>query len=403
MAISQALGVEEIIAQVQLIQNVMHKVMQEGEHFGTIPGCGDKKTLLQPGAQKLTMTFRLAPEYQIQEVDLAKGHKEYRITCTLKTIQGGTFVGQGVGCCSTMESKYRWRGGARVCPKCGKETIIMGRKFKPTDPEPGWLCWAKKGGCGATWPKGATEIESQSMNKIENDNPADCYNTVLKMAKKRAFVDATITATAASDIFTQDVGDDEEPEQPQRQDQAKAAPKANSNTEDQKARFVQVLRDLLPRSEELAKEYGWGSLGNIQWAKVPALTKAYVDWFRAECLKPPVSKEPVPDGRPVTKEDNEELAPAKGDPDWYWDVIITVPRAKTKKVDYMKTPDTIRSLYDAMKGGDDEAKKRLWGLAKEWDPQPWEYQGKTYQPTEADHLARKALDAFCDAQEETNF
>ena len=43
--------------------------------------------------------------------------------------------------------------------------------------------------------------------KVENDNPADCYNTVLKMAKKRALVDAVLTATAASDIFTQDLED----------------------------------------------------------------------------------------------------------------------------------------------------------------------------------------------------
>ena len=43
--------------------------------------------------------------------------------------------------------------------------------------------------------------------KTEGDNPADHYNTVLKMAKKRALVDAVLTATAASDIFTQDLED----------------------------------------------------------------------------------------------------------------------------------------------------------------------------------------------------
>jgi hypothetical protein len=104
-----------------------------------------------------------------------------------------------------MESKYRFRGGARKCPKCGKETIIKGK----AEYGGGWLCFVKKGGCGFKWPDGAAEIESQSVEKVENENPADHYNTVLKMAKKRAFVDATITATAASDIFTQDIGDDE--------------------------------------------------------------------------------------------------------------------------------------------------------------------------------------------------
>jgi len=208
-----AMGVADIIAQVRLIQDVMGKVMQEGEHYGCIPGCGNRKTLLQPGAQKLTMTFRLAPEYQIQETNYDRGHKEYRVICTLKSITSGNFVGQGVGCCSTLEGKYRWKGGARKCPECGKEAIIKGK----AEYGGGWLCFAKKGGCGAKWPDGAAEIEGQSVDKVEHDSPADFYNTVLKMAKKRAFVDATITATAASDIFTQDVGDsegDEAPEQP---------------------------------------------------------------------------------------------------------------------------------------------------------------------------------------------
>ena len=44
--------------------------------------------------------------------------------------------------------------------------------------------------------------------KVEHDNPADFYNTCLKMAKKRGLVDAVLTSTAASDIFTQDIEED---------------------------------------------------------------------------------------------------------------------------------------------------------------------------------------------------
>jgi ssDNA-binding Zn-finger/Zn-ribbon topoisomerase 1 len=220
---SEAMGVSEIIAQVRLIQEVMGKVMHEGEHYGAIPGCGNRKTLLQPGAQKLTMTFRLAPEYAIQETNYERGHKEYRVICTLKSIGSGSFVGQGVGCCSTLESKYRWKGGARRCPECGKETIIKGK----AEYGGGWLCFQKKGGCGAKWPDGAVVIEGQSVDKVEHDSPADFYNTVLKMAKKRAFVDATITATAASDIFTQDLGDDEGDEPPKTPQDAPVTPKSS--------------------------------------------------------------------------------------------------------------------------------------------------------------------------------
>jgi hypothetical protein len=41
-------------------------------------------------------------------------------------------------------------------------------------------------------------------NKIENEDIADVYNTVLKMAKKRAYIDGILSSTGASDIFTQD-------------------------------------------------------------------------------------------------------------------------------------------------------------------------------------------------------
>ncbi|MDR1328620.1 MAG: hypothetical protein LBK23_03380 [Oscillospiraceae bacterium] len=42
---------------------------------------------------------------------------------------------------------------------------------------------------------------------IENPDPADSVNTLIKMANKRAFVDATLKATGASRMFTQDAED----------------------------------------------------------------------------------------------------------------------------------------------------------------------------------------------------
>jgi len=198
-----AMPVDRMIKQVSLIQEVMTKVMHEGEHWGKIPGCGPKPSLLKPGAEKLSTTFRLAPTYEIQERDLANGHREYRVICTLTHIPTGQVVGQGVGACSTMESKFRYRNKEKVCPKCGKETIIVGK------PEygGGFICFGKKGGCGAKFKSDDASITSQVTGKMEYEDPADYYNTVLKMAKKRAHVDAVLTATAASDIFTQDVED----------------------------------------------------------------------------------------------------------------------------------------------------------------------------------------------------
>ena len=92
-------------------------------------------------------------------------------------------------------------------------------------------------------------------------------------------------------------------------------------------------------------------------------------------------------------------ANAKKDPNWFWNIVITVPRKGMKKSDYDKEPDTIRGLYEQMKAGDDGAQKRLWGLVHHWDAVPHEFKGKTYPPSDADILCREALDAFADYEE----
>jgi hypothetical protein len=182
---------------------VMKGVMREGEHFGRIPGCGDKPALLKAGAEKIGLTFRLIPTLKIDRSELGNGHREYAVTCTLTT-PAGEIVGEGVGCCSTMESKYRWRSVDAFevtdlkIPDDAKERKAEYRKqgYGMRKVDGGWA-WVRFTGSG---------------DRQENPDIADQYNTVLKMAKKRAFVDAILTATAASDIFTQDIEEVAEPE-----------------------------------------------------------------------------------------------------------------------------------------------------------------------------------------------
>jgi hypothetical protein len=201
----------------------MRAVMKNGEHYGVIPGT-NKPTLLKPGAEKLGVTFRLVLSYEMHVIEMQNGHREYRLKCILTHAPTGQFFGEGVGSCSTMETKYRYRKAEQVCPECGKETIIKGKK----EYGGGWLCFAKKGGCGAKFTDGDERIENQNMGRVEYPDPADYYNTVLKMAKKRAQVDAILTATAASDIFTQDVED--LPGQPEgKHEPPKTQPRQQSN------------------------------------------------------------------------------------------------------------------------------------------------------------------------------
>lgn len=195
--VNYSTGVQEIREQVNLIQELMSDLMIRGEHYGKITGC-EKEILFKSGAEKICMMFRLAPEYHIERRDLTGDHVEYIITCKLRNIRTNEQWGEGVGSCSTMEKKYRWRDEQRGCPQCGGK--LRKDKSLQNGLQSGWYCWIKQGGCGWTG-----EISNIKSEKIENPDIADTWNTVLKIAKKRALVDATLTATACSDIFTQDL------------------------------------------------------------------------------------------------------------------------------------------------------------------------------------------------------
>jgi hypothetical protein len=197
-----ALTVSDVRGQVTLIQGIMKDVMKPGEHYGVIPGTGTKPSLLKAGAEKLCLTFRLAPDYEVTE--RAEGqHLNIVSKCTLTHIPSGQKFGAGMGSCSTREAKYAYRNAARKCPACGKEAIIKGKE----EYGGGWVCFKKKDGCGAKFQDDDQAIEGQASGRVANEDVADQYNTVLKMANKRSLVAAVLNATAASDIFTQDIED----------------------------------------------------------------------------------------------------------------------------------------------------------------------------------------------------
>lgn len=194
--------VERLVARVDKIREVQSKVMKADHHYGVIPGTGGKPTLLKPGAEILTLTFQLDPQFKTDERWDGE-HLECVVTCTLYHAPTGTRVGSGIGSCSTMESKYAYRKGERLCPKCGKAAIIKGK----ADFGGGWVCWKKKDGCDAKFKDGDASIEAQKTERVANPDLPDLYNTVRKMACKRAHVAAVLFVTCASEIFTQDVED----------------------------------------------------------------------------------------------------------------------------------------------------------------------------------------------------
>jgi hypothetical protein len=209
LAAAHELTVEEIVAQAKKIERVIREAMEEDVHYGTIPGT-PKPTLYKAGAEKLCLLFRFDPQYLSTESRDGE-HLIVKSVCTLWHITTGLRMGSGEGSCSTRESKYAWRFTKRSCPSCKAEAIGKSKE----EYGGGWYCNKKAGGCGAGFKRGsdgAKEIEAQrEVGKVPNPDLADQYNTVLKMANKRALVAAVLNVTAASDVFTQDLEDEEEP------------------------------------------------------------------------------------------------------------------------------------------------------------------------------------------------
>jgi hypothetical protein len=185
-------------------QKVVRACMVEGQDFGVIPGT-TKPSLLKPGAEKITKLLGLADKYELatQVENWEKPFFHYVFKCSLVSVSTGVLISEGFGSCNSMESKYRWREAKKKCPECGAEAIIKGK----AEYGGGWICFTKKGGCGFKWPDGAEAIEKQKTGQVENDDIFSIVNTLMKMAEKRALVDAALHAGRLSEVFTQDIED----------------------------------------------------------------------------------------------------------------------------------------------------------------------------------------------------
>ena len=174
----------QVKAQVQLIQQVMEAVMIKDTHYGVIPGT-QKPTLFKAGAEKILSTFRIAANPK--EIDDLSTSDEirYRVKVHGVSMENDQILfGVGIGECSSNEEKFKWRR-----PVCDEE-------FNEAPEDRKRLKWAKGFGGNPNY-----------QQKQIRTNPSDVANTILKMAKKRAQIDMTLTATGASDVFDQDLED----------------------------------------------------------------------------------------------------------------------------------------------------------------------------------------------------
>lgn len=138
--------IETVMAKIASFQAIVHRTLKQNLDYGIIPGTGTKPTLLKPGAEKITMLLGLRSEFVADKtMDIDNGLIHYLVTA--KLYKGNLLITEGIGTANSKENKY-----------------------------------AKQ-------------------------NPYSVDNTLLKMAKKRALVDAALLVGSLSDIFTQDLED----------------------------------------------------------------------------------------------------------------------------------------------------------------------------------------------------
>jgi hypothetical protein len=199
------LSVTQVKNRLDNITELMKSAMVPAVDFGAIPGTAGKPTLLKPGAEKLCVMFQLAPAYRTEKTFHADGHLTVECVCVVHHAPTGGVLGEASAMCTTREAKYAYRKAERVCPECGKAAIIKGK----AEYGGGWLCWKKKDGCDAKFDDDDSAITGQSVGRVPNPDLADAYNTVLRIAEKRALVAAVRLVTGASAIFDEEQAEHE--------------------------------------------------------------------------------------------------------------------------------------------------------------------------------------------------
>lgn len=174
LAVAPGMTVPAMQQEFAALHALKSALMRRGTDYGTIPGCGDKPTLFKPGAEKVLKRFMVhVTDLDVEDLSTDDCIR-YRVRCT-GTTPDGIVRGVGIGECSTDEDKYRWK---KANKREYEDTQDTRRRVK--------------------------HYANRSQEQVRT-NPADLANTVLKMAKKRAMVDLALTATAASEFFTQDL------------------------------------------------------------------------------------------------------------------------------------------------------------------------------------------------------
>ena len=290
-------SVSNTLKKIAQFQAVVQSTLKKDHDFGIIPGT-PKPTLYKAGAEKVNMLMQVSPEYNFLDrtMDFEKGFFNYEIQCTLfrNIVQDGVLiklpVAQGVGSCNNMEKKFRWTNV--------KEEDIPMELDKST---------LKK----------STNKWGKTTYQIPNPDPYTLANTILKMAKKRAYVDATLQIAALSEVFTQDLEDIKDILANEYVDNAEVVNDDTPKGVTDIGSFIITFGNK-HKGKSLNQIYDGGDVGYLQWLMDKSNdveTKSVVGKFLTSkgkpsdvnYLKPTPQPTPIQKARDITPEEEAEL------------------------------------------------------------------------------------------------
>ena len=252
-------------ARLENLKRFFKEVMVESDDgtgdYGVLPGT-KARALYKAGAEKLCEFYRLIqrPTVTHRREDWDAAFFHYEAQMDLLSRDTGQVMGTGLGSCNSMESRYRWRTARLKCPTCETEAIIKGRE----EYGGGWVCLEKKGGCKAKFKDDDTRITEQKLGQVENDDVYTLVNTILKMSKKRALVDAVVSITRSAGLLVEAAEEDDD-EKPRGKAGKRGAATSGSKAEE-------VVVDTVSEDEQKALNAAATKSGH-KWADVIAYTK----------------------------------------------------------------------------------------------------------------------------------
>jgi hypothetical protein len=226
------------MGKIQQFQRLVRENLIEGKDYGTIPGT-QKPTLYKAGAEKIVILGKLRSTFDIlsETKDYEKEFFDFEIRWNLWA--GDNLLVQGVGLCNSKEDKYRYRW--------------ITEKKLPSNVDKSKLVFRNKMG----------KYGDYKEYRMVNEDVCTLANTILKMAKKRALVDAALLVGSLSDLFTQDMEDlpkeyiDKEDTSKEKEEvkpetkSAKAEPEKKPATKEQKDKLTEIIKDKGVTKEQL--------------------------------------------------------------------------------------------------------------------------------------------------------